>query len=129
MIAASERFLAAKSLLPGCAIALVLSAAASFLASHYSAPVMLYALLLGMAFGYLTDDKRNLRGIEFASTTLLRIGVALLGLRISWIQISALGWEPVWMVAGLVIVTIAASILLAKMLLTTEQLRTIISYG
>jgi uncharacterized integral membrane protein (TIGR00698 family) len=116
MIAASERFLAAKSLLPGCAIALVLSAAASFLASHYSAPVMLYALLLGMAFGYLTDDKRNLRGIEFASTTLLRIGVALLGLRISWIQISALGWEPVWMVAGLVIVTIAASILLAKMI-------------
>ena len=48
MIAASERFLAAKSLLPGCAIALVLFAAASFLASHYSAPVMLYALLPGI---------------------------------------------------------------------------------
>jgi uncharacterized integral membrane protein (TIGR00698 family) len=104
-----------RTLAPGLALALVVAAAATFLSEHYTAPVMLYALLLGMAFNFLTESERTREGIEFTSKTVLRVGVALLGLRIGWEQVTALGWGPVAMVIGLVVVTIAGSILLARL--------------
>jgi uncharacterized integral membrane protein (TIGR00698 family) len=99
---------------PGLTVAVVVASAATFLSEHYSAPVMLYALLLGMALNFLTETERSRLGIEFAARTVLRIGVALLGLRIGWSQVTALGWEPVLLVIAIVTVTIAASILLAR---------------
>jgi uncharacterized integral membrane protein (TIGR00698 family) len=104
----------ARSIAPGLTIALVVAAAATFLSEHYDAPVMLYALLLGMALNFLTEAERGNPGIEFASKPVLRIGVALLGLRIGWAQVIALGWGPVAMVVLLVAVTILLSILLAR---------------
>ena len=103
-----------RGILPGLGVALVLAAAATFLSEHYEAPVMLYALLLGMAFGFLTEAERTRDGIEFASKVLLRVGVALLGIRIGWSQIAALGWEPVLMVVALVGIVIGGSVLLAR---------------
>lgn len=99
---------------PGLVIAMVVAAAATFLSEHYSAPVMLFALLLGMALNFLTEAERSREGIEFASKAVLRIGVALLGLRIGWDQVTALGWEPVLLVVAIVTITIVVSILLAK---------------
>lgn len=99
---------------PGLIAALIVAAAANFLSEHYTAPVMLYALLLGMTVNFLTEAPRSKPGIDFASTTLLRIGVALLGLRIGWEQVMALGWVPVVMVVGIVTLTIGASVLLAR---------------
>jgi uncharacterized integral membrane protein (TIGR00698 family) len=99
---------------PGTVIALVVAAAATFLSEHYSAPVMLYALLLGMALNFLTEAERSNAGIEFASKALLRLGVALLGLRIGWDQVTALGWMPVAMVVAIVTITTAVSVVLAR---------------
>jgi uncharacterized integral membrane protein (TIGR00698 family) len=107
----SDRF---RNLAPGIGVALVVAAAATFLSEHYTAPVMLYALLLGMSFNFLIETERTRSGIEFASKGLLRIGVALLGMRIGWAQITALGWEPVAMVVTLVAVTILVSVALAR---------------
>jgi len=101
---------------PGLSVALLVAATATFLSEHYTAPVMLYALLLGTAMGFLADDERTRAGIAFASKGLLRTGVALLGLRIAWGQVIALGWPPVVMVVALVVVTIAASILMARLM-------------
>lgn len=106
--------LRAQSIGPGLVFALIVAAAANFLSEHYTAPVMLYALLLGMTLNFLTEAPRSQAGIEFASKTLLRIGVALLGLRIGWDQVTALGWMPVLMVIGIVTVTIGISVLLAR---------------
>lgn len=99
---------------PGLLFALIVAAAANFLAEHYTAPAMLYALLLGMMLNSLTEAPRSHAGIEFASKTLLRIGVALLGLRIGWDQILALGWMPVVMVVAMVAMTIGISVILAR---------------
>ncbi len=99
---------------PGLTVAVVVASAATFLSEHYSAPVMLYALLLGMALNFLTEAERSRLGIEFAAKTVLRIGVALLGLRIGWSQVTELGWGPVLMVIAIVAITIGVSILLAK---------------
>lgn len=106
----------ARALAPGLGVALVIAAAATFLSEHYTAPVMLYALLLGMAFNFLTEGERTRPGIEFASKALLRTGVALLGMRIGWAQVTALGWGPVFMVLALVAATILVSILIARLM-------------
>jgi len=87
-----------QELAPGFSISLVAAAAASFLSEHYGAPVMLFALLLGMGLNFLSVEGRCKAGIEFTARTVLRIGIALLGMRITLGQITALGWQPVALV-------------------------------
>jgi uncharacterized integral membrane protein (TIGR00698 family) len=94
----------------------VLAAAAAFLSQHYGAPVMLMALLLGMAMNFLSADGACVPGIEFAARTVLRTGVALLGLRITLVQIAALGWQPIALVLLSVVLTIGTSIIVARLL-------------
>ena len=52
----------AKPLLPGLMLSATIAAAASFLGAHYGAPVMLFALLLGMAFNFMHTDGPVARG-------------------------------------------------------------------
>ncbi len=99
---------------PGLLASLVIAAAAAFLADHYGGPVMLFALLLGMAMNFLSEVERCRPGIAFASRTVLRLGVALLGFRITLWEIAELGWQPVVMVIGLVTLTILISIIVAR---------------
>ena len=105
-----------RELMPGLIVSAVVAAAASFLSEHYGAPVMLFALLLGMGLNFLSADGKCKAGIEFTARTVLRIGIALLGMRITLGQITALGWQPVVMVITLVAVTISASVVAAKIL-------------
>ena len=84
-----------RELFPGLLACGVVAAAAAFLAQHYGAPVMLFALLLGMAMNFLSAEGRCAPGIEFAARHVLRVGVALLGVRITFEQIAALGGQPV----------------------------------
>ena len=105
----------ARSLFPGVLACAVVAAAATFLSEHYGAPVMLFALLLGMAMNFLSGDGNPCKpGIEFSARTVLRLGVALLGLRITVGQIAALGWEPLVTVVISVVVTIGASMAVAR---------------
>ncbi len=101
---------------PGVLVALTIGLAATFLADHYGAPVMLFALLIGMAFHFLHEEGRCVAGIEFASRTVLRVGVALLGVRITFDQIASLGVVPVAMVVLGVATTILFGIALARVL-------------
>lgn len=55
-------------------------------------------------------------GIEYSARQLLRFGVALLGLRITAGQVAALGRQPVAIVVVSVVLTIAASMLAARLL-------------
>ena len=93
----------------------VVAAAATLLAEHYHAPVMLFALLLGMAMNFLAVDGPCKPGIDFTGRTVLRIGVALLGLRITAAQVGALGWFPPLLVVGTVAATIGCSVIAARL--------------
>jgi uncharacterized integral membrane protein (TIGR00698 family) len=106
----------ARTLLPGLVASAVVAAAATFLSQHYGAPVMLFALLLGLAMNFLSGDHVCAPGIEFSARHVLRIGVALLGLRITAAQVAALGWGPVLGVVGLVVLTISLSMLVARLM-------------
>ena len=104
-----------RTLVPGVLACGVVAAAATFLSEHYGAPVMLFALLLGMAMNFLSTEGPCAAGIEFTARQLLRVGVALLGLRITVAQIAALGWQPVLLVVVSVVLTIAVSIAAARL--------------
>ncbi|MDG9924711.1 MULTISPECIES: putative sulfate exporter family transporter [unclassified Pseudomonas] len=106
----------ARQLAPGISVSLVVAAAATFLSEHYGAPVMLFALLLGLSLNFLAAEGKCKAGIEFTARTVLRVGVALLGMRITLEQIAALGWKPLALVVILVVVTISVSVLAAKAL-------------
>jgi len=100
--------------LPGLAVAAVVGIAATFLSVHYRASAMLFALLLGMALNFLAEEGKCRAGIHFASGIVLRTGVALLGLRITFAQVSALGWGTVALVVAAVALTILAGIAVAR---------------
>jgi uncharacterized integral membrane protein (TIGR00698 family) len=101
---------------PGFAVSAVVALAAMFLAKHYGAPVMLFALLLGMALNFLSQGTRCEPGIEFTARQVLRLGVALLGLRLTFEQVSALGWTSLGFVVAAVALTIACGMALAKLM-------------
>jgi uncharacterized integral membrane protein (TIGR00698 family) len=101
---------------PGFLVAATIALASTWLAQHYGAPVMLFALLFGMAFHFLHEEGRCVAGIEFSSRAVLRLGVALLGVRITFAQIASLGVLPVATVIAGVATTILIGVALARRL-------------
>ena len=98
----------ASEVFPGVVLCATVAMAASFLAMHYGAPVMLFALLLGMAFNFIDPSGKFQPGVAFASKAMLRTGVALLGAKITFANIADLGPEPVIIVIlglGLMLLT------------------------
>jgi uncharacterized integral membrane protein (TIGR00698 family) len=104
------------ALLPGLTICLVIALAAGFAAARTGTPPMLWALLLGTALHYLSQEVRTAPGVELCATTLLRIGVGLLGARVTAAQIAALGWGSVLVVLAAVVTTLLVGLALARRL-------------
>ena len=92
--------------MPGLLLSATIALAVRFVSDRLGGPAMLYALLFGMAFNFLTEDERFARGIRFASRNILRIGVALLGLRITTDEVMELGWPVVALIVASVVATI-----------------------
>jgi len=103
-----------RKLAPGIAVSGLVALAASWLADHYAAPVMLFALLIGMAVNFLSQDSRCRPGIDFSARTVLRLGVALLGARITASQIQSLGLDVLLITAAGVVLTITAGWAMAR---------------
>lgn len=94
------------ALFPGFLVSVVVAVAAQFLSDHYGAPALLMALLLGIAFHFLAEEGRCVAGIEATARHVLRIGVALLGVRISVELLVGLGAQLITLVVAGVILTI-----------------------
>lgn len=100
---------------PGLTFAVVIAVAATFISEHQGGSSLLYALLLGMALKSVVNGT-SAPGLNLASRGILRLGVALLGLRISVEQVSALGWSSAMVIVASVIITIASGVILVKLL-------------
>lgn len=112
----SRAWLRVRGLRNGVLLCGVIALAATFVAEHYGGPQLLYALLIGLAFHFLARDAQVRPGLDFCGRTLLRAGVALLGLRITFSQVAALGWVTgVTALLG-VVTTIGLGLLLARWL-------------
>jgi uncharacterized integral membrane protein (TIGR00698 family) len=96
--------------------------AASFIARLHGGPQLLYALLFGVSFHFLHEDTKIRPGIELCTGFVLRLGVALLGARITVAQIAALGMSTALIVIGCVLGTILGGMWVARRLgLSTTQ--------
>lgn len=102
--------------LPGAMVCVVIALAATFLSEHYGGPQLLYALLIGLAFHFLITHPQMKIGVDFCGRTLLRLGVALLGARITFEQISHLGVATGVLIAVALASTIGFGMLLARWL-------------
>jgi len=105
----------AKTIFPGLLFAGMVAMAAQFLSDHYGAPVMLMAILLGIPFQFLSTEERTAPGIGFASRMVLRVGVALLGVRVSVDMVAEIGFANVALVASGVALTIALGLIMAPL--------------
>jgi uncharacterized integral membrane protein (TIGR00698 family) len=111
-------------LLPGLLLAVPLGVAGLLLerqhamqSLHLSA--LTIAIVLGMLIGNLAGDRLPARlgpGVAFAQRNLLRWGVALYGLRLSFQQIGAIGLQGVVLDAVIVVGTLALGMWLGKRL-------------
>lgn len=102
-------------LLPGLLLAATIAAAAGFLGAHYAAPVMLFALLIGMAFNFLHADGPCRAGVDFAAKFVLRLGVGLLGIRIALDDLAQIGLGGAGLLVGLIAATIATGFIAAPL--------------
>lgn len=113
LLAVSQR---ARTLAPGVLASILVALAATFLSEHYGASPMLFALLLGMAVNFLSVEGPCVPGIALAGGTVLRIGVALLGMRITLSQmVGDFGWAPLLLAVVSIVATILAGLLLARL--------------
>ena len=99
---------------PGIVVALAATAAAAYLADHYGAPLTLMALLVGLSLNFLGSDGRLLPGLAFASRTLLRVGIVLVGVRVTLAQIASLGSSALFATMGIIAATMGMALLVAK---------------
>ncbi len=103
-----------KALAPGFLTAAATGLAAIFLGEHYSAPTMLFALLLGIALSFTYEETKSRAGIDWTSGTVLKFGVALLGLRITFQDFTALGWKTTLIICLAIATTIGLGIILSR---------------
>jgi uncharacterized integral membrane protein (TIGR00698 family) len=102
---------------PGVLVCGLAALAAQFLSDHYGAPAMLMALLIGLSLHFLVEEgERCAAGISVSARTVLRIGVGLLGARISFEVFAELGPGVIALVVAALAATMAFGWLAARML-------------
>lgn len=84
-------WLALRRYAPGTLVCTAIALAANFLSAHFGGPLLLYALLFGLSFHFLNKHASVKPGVDFCGRSVLRIGVALLGARITVGQVVNLG--------------------------------------
>jgi uncharacterized integral membrane protein (TIGR00698 family) len=102
--------------LPGLLVCLLIAMSTSFLSENYGGPQLLYALLVGLSLHFLYLNETVKPGIDFCAKTILRLGVAFLGIRITFADISAIGFNTGAMVIFAVAATVCLGYCLAKFL-------------
>jgi uncharacterized integral membrane protein (TIGR00698 family) len=112
----ATRYEAIRRILPGTAVAVLVAMSAILVSERHGGPVMLMALLIGMAVNFLREHERLKPGLIFTCKSVLRLGVALLGARITAQYLADLGWAAIVLVIFGVLTTIAVGIVLSRLL-------------
>ncbi len=108
---------AARAVLPGILVSVLVAMSAQFVSEHYGAPAMLMALVFGMALNFLSEPGASAApGIAFAARDILKFGVVLLGARISFDLIAGLGWQMFGLVVIAALATIVFGVLAGRLL-------------
>lgn len=106
----------AHRLAPGLGIAVVVALAGAFAAQRSGGAPLVYALLLGVALHWAGEDPRARSGLAWAAGPLLRLGVGLLGIRLSLQHLQALGIAPLLLTVAAMASTLGLGLLGARWL-------------
>lgn len=101
--------------LPGGLVTAIAALAAAWLADHYAAPIVLMGLLIGLALSFLSQDRRTHAGLDLMSQTALRIGIVLVGARITAAQLAELGPLPFALLVLIMLAVIVAAVASARL--------------
>jgi uncharacterized integral membrane protein (TIGR00698 family) len=101
---------------PGLMVAGIAALAAAYLSEHYGGPLMLTGLLLGLSLNFVNVVPQLHAGLDFASKTLLRWGIVLLGTQITLAQIAGLGIAGLAAVAAMIALVTLTGLLAARAL-------------
>lgn len=101
-----ERISYIKDGIPGFLLCLLLGAGAIYISKYIGAPVMLLAIIIGLILHALGSITALKPGIDWSSRGLLYAGVALMGLRIDFTDLSQAGS----LAPALVLLTLAATL-------------------
>lgn len=105
-----------RNFVPGLSVTAIAALAAAYIADHYGAPLMLMGLLFGLAFNFANADPKIQPGLGFASRSLLRWGIILMGFRITISEIASLGPWAFAAIAVIVAFVIGVGIATARAL-------------
>ncbi|KAF0231358.1 MAG: hypothetical protein FD175_659 [Beijerinckiaceae bacterium] len=111
-------------LAPGLLLSVGVALAAFFLepamkamgSGRIALPAMVIALIIGIGLHGLARQPRFEPGITYAVKKLLRYAIALLGLRIAFSDLAALGWGTAVLVIIAMVATVASGFALARVL-------------
>jgi len=103
---------ARQRLIPGLCLSALIAFSAESLGARTGGPSLLFALLIGIAFHFLSRNTSIEAGTRSAASSLIRVGVALLGVKVTVAEVIDLGWLP--LLAA--VVAIIASQLFAQLL-------------
>jgi len=91
-----------RAIIPGAMLAILIAAMSLSIETRLGGPVMLYALLGGALCNPLSAraglEHRLRPGLDFSADTLLKVGVALLAVKITLVDVANLGWQTAAMV-------------------------------
>lgn len=88
--------------------------AAAWVGEHYEFPVILLGLLVGLALGFAARNPETHRGLDLASGTFLRVGIVLLGLKVSTDLIAMIGVTGFISLLAVMVMTQIAGLIAAR---------------
>lgn len=100
----------------GVALCSLVAVIATIVATRYQAPIILFALLLGLSMHSFYSYSTIQSGVNFCSRELLRLCVGLLGVRIAFADIVSLGITPPLIVMVSMALTIFFGVFFARAL-------------
>lgn len=114
---------------PGIAAAVTVALAAKFLEQTVAAPALVIALILGLLLSGVIGSGSAGPGVDFAGKHILALGVALLGVRLTLSDVTAIGIGPALVIMAAMMTTLAASWLCAKLLGLSNHIAVIAGCG
>ncbi|GHA88848.1 phosphoenolpyruvate carboxylase [Algimonas arctica] len=96
-------------------LAVMIAAISLFIEARFGGPVMLYALVIGALFNPLASKPYLATGLTVSAETILKIGVALLAVKITVIDVANLGWQAAGLVIACVLSTLVLGVAIARL--------------
>lgn len=98
----------------GLTLCITLALAATYWAEFLSVPSLMLALLFGLGAGALHPELSANKGVKFSAKTMLRLGIVLIGCRITFEDLTVLNIQTLSVIIAMTLITVMAGVIYAK---------------